>query len=132
MSASSRIPRLTSYGSRRGHEEDDDPAKLQALAGSYAFVPAGTTMFAYAPDLAVVQAHGVGRFDIHWKHGIITLDDVGADAVLRYRAGEAARTPRGEGRIRWGGASGKLIQYEIEGADGKLFTVQEHEIGRER
>jgi hypothetical protein len=112
-----------------GIGEEYDAAKLRALpAGSYAFVPAGTTMFAYSPEPAVVQVHGVGPFDIHWKHGMITLDDAEAETAFRFRRGETVRTPRGAGRIRWGGASENLIQYEIEAADGSLFTAQEHEI----
>lgn len=114
-----------------GIGEEYDPAKLQALpAGSYAFVPAGTTMFAHSPEPAVVQVHGTGPFDIHWKHGMVTLDDPDSETVFRFRRGETVRTPRGEGRIHWGGASGLLVQYEIDGADGSRYTVQEHEIGR--
>jgi quercetin dioxygenase-like cupin family protein len=114
-----------------GIGEEFDPTKLRPLpAGSYAFVPAGTTMFAYSPDPAVVQVHGVGPFDIHWKHGMITPEDPEGETAFRFGMGETVRTARGEGRIRWGGASGRLIQYEIEGADGSLFTVQEHELQR--
>jgi quercetin dioxygenase-like cupin family protein len=109
-----------------------DSTKLQALpAGSYAFAPAGTTMFAYSPEAAVVQVHGIGPFDTHWKHGMIALEDAGADTVFAFRMGELVRTPRGDGRIRWGGASGALVQYEIERADGSTAAVQEHEVRRQ-
>ncbi|MBA4160095.1 MAG: cupin domain-containing protein [Gemmatimonadetes bacterium] len=98
-----------------------DSTKLQALpAGSYAFAPAGTMMFAYSPEPAVVQVHGIGPFNTHWKHGMIALEDAGADTVFRFRMGEMVSTPRGDGRIRWGGASGALIQYDIERADGSI------------
>ncbi len=106
-----------------------DSTKLQALpAGSYAFAPAGTMMFAHSPEPAIVQVHGIGPFHIHWKDGMSTLDDPDAETVFRFRMGERVSTPRGEGRIRWGGASGALIQYEIERADGSIFGVQEHEV----
>ncbi len=108
-----------------------DSTRLQALpAGSYAFATAGTMMFAYSPEPAVVQVHGIGPFDTHWKHGMISLEDADADTVFRFRMGEMVSTPRGDGRIRWGGASGKLIQYDIERADGSVFAVREHEVRR--
>jgi hypothetical protein len=114
-----------------GFGEVFDSTKLQALpTGSYAFAPAGTMMFAYSPEPAVVQVHGIGPFDTHWRHGMVVLEDAGADTVFRFRKDEPVRTPRGDGRIRWGGASGALIQYEIERADGSIFGAREHEVRR--
>ena len=105
-------------------------ARLTPLpAGSYAFAPKGTTMFGYAPEATVVQVHGVGPFHIHWRNGMRTLDDVGAAGAFRFRKGETVRSPRGEGRIRQGYASGELVQYEVEGAAG-LFVAQEAELQR--
>ena len=113
-----------------GTGERFDRAKLTPLpAGSYAFAPKGTTMFAWAPEAAVVQVHGVGPFHIHWRGGMRTLDDPGAETAFRFRKGETVRSPRGAGRIRQGYASGELIQYEIEG-DGRLFVAQEAELRR--
>ena len=65
-----------------------DKSTLTALpAGSYAFAPAGTTMFGYAPHGAIVQVHGVGLFHIFWKHGSHQLGDADeANASVSARA----------------------------------------------
>jgi hypothetical protein len=104
-----------------------DRARLAALpTGSYGYAPKGSTMFAYAPDGAVVQVHGVGPFHINWKHGIATLDD--QPARFRFRRGERVSTSRGSGMIRQGYVSGPLVQYEIEGGPTGLFMAQERDL----
>ena len=105
-----------------------DPERLTALpTGSYAYAPKGSTMFAYAPEGAVVQVHGVGPFHIEWKHGAATLDD--KPASFRFRRGDRVAGPRGEGVIRQGYASGRLVQYEIDGGRHGLFMAQERDLG---
>ncbi|HEX2188705.1 MAG TPA: cupin domain-containing protein [Longimicrobiaceae bacterium] len=114
-----------------GVGETFDSAALRALpAGSYAFAPGGTTMFARSPEAAVVQVHGVGPFHIHWRDGLVTLDDAGADSTFRFRRGDEVATERGRGRIRNGYASGALVQYEIERADGELFMAEQRHVRR--
>ena len=106
-----------------------DSAALQPLTpGTYAFAPAGSTMFGYSPEAAVVQVHGIGPFHIHWREGMATLDDAGGSARFRFRKGEQVRSPRGRGQIRQGYASGAIVQYEIETEDGRLFMVAEAEL----
>jgi len=101
-------------------------AALQPLRpGDYAFAPKGSTMFAYCPDGAVVQVHGVGPFLIHWRHGLKTLDEAGAGATFTFRKGEKVNTSRGQGTIRQGYASGDIIQYEIEGVKGRFMADQQ-------
>lgn len=111
-------------------EAFDSTALRELKTGSYAFAPSGTTMFARSPGPAIVQVHGVGPFRIHWKHGLTTFDDPGGEAAFRFRRGDEVVTERGPGRIRHGYASGSLIQYEIEGADGTLFMAQESAVRR--
>lgn len=56
-----------------GFGDEFDPARLTPLpAGSYGYAPTGTTMFGYAPDGAVAQVHGIGPFQINWKHAFST------------------------------------------------------------
>ena len=111
-------------------ERFDSTALTKLEAGTYAFAPAGTTMFAYSPDGAVVQVHGVGPFHIHWRDGVKVLTEPGGAAAFRFRKGDEVASPRGAGRIRQGYASGALIQYEVEGADGALYMVSEHQLRR--
>lgn len=114
-----------------GVGEAFDSTALRALpAGSYAFAPSGTTMFARSPEPAIVQVHGIGPFHIHWRDGMKTLDDPGADAVFRFRKGDEVIAERGRGRVRQGYASGALVQYEVEGADGTLFMAPEGALRR--
>ena len=109
--------------------EFDSTALRELKTGAYAFAPAGTSMFGYSPDGAVVQVHGTGPFHIHWRDSVTVLDDPGSDKKFRFRKGEDVSTPRGPGRIRQGYASGKIIQYEIDGAAGP-FMVSEHQVER--
>ena len=106
-----------------------DRAALTPLKpGDYAFAPKGSTMFGYCPDGAVVQVHGVGPFLIHWKHGVVSLEDPAAAATFSFRKGEIVDGPRGRGIIREGYASGEIIQYEIEKEDGSRFMENQEEL----
>jgi hypothetical protein len=99
---------------------------LQELkAGSYAFAPKGSTMFAFSPDGAVVQVHGVGPFHIDWKGGLHTLDDADAKTVFRLAKGARVSSERGPARVAMGYASGTIIQYELEAVDGARFMADE-------
>lgn len=110
-------------------ERWESTALGELTPGTYAFAPAGSTMFGYSPDGAVVQVHGVGPFHIHWKNGLVTLDDPAGPATFRHRKGDRVQTPRGAGVIVQGYASGPLIQYEIEGDAGR-FTASESDVRR--
>ena len=108
-----------------------DKAALHELrAGDYAFAPKGSTMYGYCPDGAVVQVHGIGPFLIHWMHGAKTLNDSDAARTFKFRKGERVATPRGNGVIKEGYASGDVVQYEIEAADGTRFMANESETQR--
>jgi quercetin dioxygenase-like cupin family protein len=108
-----------------------DKAALKAIhAGDYAFAPKGSTMFGYCPDGAIVQVHGVGPFVIHWRHGAKTLDDADAASTFKFRRADRVNTPRGEGVIKEGYASGDIVQYEIESATGARFMASESETQR--
>jgi hypothetical protein len=106
----------------------------QMKAGSYAFIPKGSTMFGYTPEAAIVQVHGVGPFHIHWRDGnewrdsFKTLDHPDADKIFKFRKGERVFTKRGKGRIRQGFDTGEVKAYEIDGEDDKLFMAEEREI----
>lgn len=108
-----------------------DSSAVRALRpGSYVFIPAGTTMFGYVTDEAVVQVHGTGPFHIVWRHGAKVLDEPNAAESFRFRIGDNVVTPRGPGRIRQGYASGPIIQYEIEGENGVRFMAHQRQISR--
>lgn len=115
-------------------EKFDRGAMKELKAGSYAFIPKGSTMFGYTPEAAIVQVHGVGPFHIHWRAGtgwrdrLKTLDDPDAASVFKFKKGQAVVARRGRGRIRQGYDSGELIGYEIEGEDGILFAAEESEL----
>jgi quercetin dioxygenase-like cupin family protein len=112
-----------------GFGEHYDPSALRELrSGSYAFAPKGSWMFGYAPEEAVVQVHGVGPFQIHWHDGAKTLGEPDAGETFRFRRGDRVVSVRGTGRIVEGYASGTLIQYEVEKADGERFMEHEHEL----
>src|SRR5215831_18474904 len=111
-------------------EKYDRGAMRELKAGSYAFIPKGSTMFGWTPEAAIVQDHGVGPFHIHWRDGatwrekLKTLDDPDAAFVFKFKKGQAVVSPRGTGRIRQGYDSGEMIGYEIDGADGSLFAAE--------
>lgn len=112
----------------------DRGAMKELKAGSYAFIPKGSTMFGWTPEAAIVQVHGVGPFHIHWRAGaswrdtLKTLDDPDAASVFKFKKGQAVVTTRGAGHIRQGYDSGEMIGYEIDGADGGLFAAEESDI----
>lgn len=109
----------------------DRNALKEIPTGGYAFAPKGSTMFGSSEDGAVVQVHGIGPFHIHWMNGVKTLNDADAAATFTFRKGEHVHAPRGSGTIREGYASGDIIQYEIEAADGKRFMASQHDLRRE-
>jgi quercetin dioxygenase-like cupin family protein len=99
---------------------------LQELkAGSYAFAPKGSTMFGYSPDGAVVQVHGIGPFQIHWRGGLHTLDDPDAARTFQFTKGARVAAGSRSGRIVQGYASGAIVQYEIEGPPGERFMADQ-------
>jgi quercetin dioxygenase-like cupin family protein len=106
-----------------------DRARLTALhSGDYAFAPKESTMFGWCPDGAIVQVHGIGPFQIHWHHGLKTLDEPGS--TFTFRKGETVETPRGRGTIRQGYASGDIIQYEMALVNGTIVMVDQTEVRR--
>ena len=109
-------------------EEFDSTALQDLPSGSYAFAPAGATMFGYSPSGAVVQVHGVGPFSIHWRGAAHVMGEAGAEAVFRLRRDQQVSGPRGRGRIVAGYASGEIIQYEIQAADGSRFMALESDL----
>jgi quercetin dioxygenase-like cupin family protein len=119
-------------------EKFDRAAMKEMKAGSYAFIPKGSTMFGYTPEAAIVQVHGVGPFHIHWRAGntwwdnLKTLDDPDASSVFRFKKGERVVAKRGAGRIRQGYDSGEVIGYDVQRADGSLFMALEGELRRSR
>ena len=112
----------------------DRGAMKELKAGSYAFIPKGSTMFGWTPEAAIVQVHGVGPFHIHWRDGatwrdkLKTLDDPDAASVFKFTKGQQVLSKRGAGRIRQGYDSGEMIGYEIDGADGSLFAAEESDL----
>jgi quercetin dioxygenase-like cupin family protein len=109
-------------------EEYRAEALQELKTGSYAFAPKGSSMFGYSPAGAIVQVHGVGPFRIHWHGGLHTLDDADAKSVFRFARGELILVKGQSGRVAEGYASGKIVQYEIEGPDGERFMASEHEL----
>ena len=115
-------------------EKFDRGAMTELKAGSYAFIPKGSTMFGWTPEAAIVQVHGVGPFHIHWRAGstwrdrLKTLDDPDAASVFKFKKGDAVVARRGAGRIRQGYDSGEMIGYEIDGDDGTLFAAEERDL----
>ena len=85
-------------------------------------------MFGYSATGAIVQVHGIGPFRIHWHGGLHTLDDPDAKSVFRFARGARVMFKSEIGRIVEGYASGKIVQYEIEGADGQRFMASEQEL----
>ena len=76
-------------------------------------------------DGAIVQGHGVGPFRIHWHGGLHTLDDPDAKSVFRFARGARVMFKSQIGRVAEGYASGKIVQYEIEAADGQRFMASD-------
>jgi hypothetical protein len=119
-------------------EKFDRSAMVELKAGSYAFIPKGSTMFGWTPEAAIVQVHGVGPFHIHWRDGAVwrdrlkTLDDPDATTVFKFKKGQAVVAKRGTGRIRQGYDSGEMIGYEIDGDDGILFAAEERDLSPAR
>jgi quercetin dioxygenase-like cupin family protein len=111
-------------------EKWDSVSLRELKPGAYAFAPAGSTMFGYSPEGAVVQVHGVGPFHIRWQEGSATLDDPEGQERFRFRKGESVHAPRGRGRIRQGYASGAIVQYEVETEEGGLFMADEKDLRR--
>ena len=115
-------------------ERFDRSAMQELKAGSYAFIPKGSTMFGWTPEAAIVQVHGIGPFHIHWRAGngwrdtLKTLDDPDAATVFKFKKGQAVVAKRGTGRIRQGYDSGEMIGYEIDGDDGTLFAAEEADL----
>src|SRR5687768_12363062 len=116
-------------------DEKCDRAAMKKLeAGSYAFIPKGSTMCGYTPEAAIVQVHGIGPFHIHWRAGntwrdsLKSLDDPDAASVFKFKKGDLVVAKRGTGRIRQGYDSGEFIGYEIERADRSLFMAEEGEL----
>ena len=109
--------------------EEYKPETLQELkAGSYAFAPKGSTMFGHSPTGAIVQVHGVGPFRIHWHGGLHTLDDPDAKSVFRFARGARVVFKSRSATVAEGYASGKIVQYEVETADGERLMASEHEL----
>jgi cupin domain len=112
----------------------DRGAMKELKAGSYAFIPKGSTMFGWTPEAAIVQVHGIGPFHIHWRAGtswrdnLKTLDDPDAASIFKFKKGQPVVTVRGTGRIRQGYDSGEMIGYEIDGDDGSLFAAEESDL----
>ena len=117
-------------------EKFDRSTATEIKAGGYAFIPKGTTMFGFIPDGAIVQVHGIGPFHIHWRSGSRwldkdkNLDDPDAVKIFKFKKGDKVQTKRGKGKIRQGYFSGEVLQYEIEGDDGKLHMANEDELKR--
>jgi len=109
-------------------EEFDSTALRPLPTGTYAFAPAGVSMFAASPEPAVVQIHGIGPFHIRWRHGTVRSDEPGADSVFQFRAGQSVDGPRGPGRIVIGYASGPLIQYEVEDHNHKRYMAHQRDL----
>ena len=112
-------------------DEWDRDALTDLHPGDYAFAPKGSSMFGYCENGAVVQVHGIGPFNINWKHGAKTLDDADAAETFDFKRGEHVKTPRGSGIIRQGYASGDIIQYEIDPGNGKRFMADQDDVERE-
>lgn len=116
----------------------DRAAMKEMKAGSYAFIPKGSTMFGYTPEAAIVQVHGVGPFHIHWRAGntwwdnLKTLEDADASSFFKFKKGERVIAKRGAGRIRQGYDSGEFIGYEVQRANGSLFMALEGELRHSR
>jgi len=106
-------------------------ALQEIKAGGYAFAPKGSWMYAWSPDGAIVQVHGVGPFHVHWRHGSHRLDDADAKSVFRFARGTRVAFGNRTGVIAEGYASGKIIQYEVDPEGGERRMVDEDELKAE-
>ena len=119
-----------------GHEKFDRSVMKELKAGSYAFIPKGTTMFGMTPEAAVVQVHGIGPFHIHWRAGEgwwerdKSLDSPDAATIFKLKKGDVVTGARGRGRIKQGYYSGEILQYLVEREDGGLYMALPEEIQR--
>ena len=77
-------------------EEFDRNALRELETGGYAFAPRGSSMFAYSPDGAIVQIHGVGPFRIHWRAGKGLIRTSGLGLQVSGSGCDPARGPRPE------------------------------------
>jgi quercetin dioxygenase-like cupin family protein len=103
-------------------------ALQEIKVGGYAFAPKGSWMYAWSPEGAIVQVHGVGPFHIHWRNGSHRLDDADATSVFRFARGARVVFGDRSGVIAEGYASGKIIQYEVEEAGGERRMVDQDEL----
>jgi len=77
-------------------EKFDRAATQKLVAGGYAFIPKGTTMFGYTPEAAILQVHGIGPFRIQWRAG----KEVARPAAHARRRRRGRRVPFPQGRAR--------------------------------
>ena len=110
--------------------EFDEMQLHELRAGSYAFAPAGSSMFGFSRDGAIVQVHGIGPFKIHWRNGLHTLDDPDATRIFQFVRGMRLISPRGLGIVVEGYASGDIVQYELKADNGEHFMVDQRSLHR--
>lgn len=111
--------------------EKFDRAALKKLeTGSYAFIPKGSKTFSYTPEQAIVQFHGVGRFETNYPVAMKILSEPKDETAFKFKMGEHVIAKRGRGQVREGWAIGEIVEYRIEGDDGSLFMAQEEELQR--
>jgi len=109
--------------------DEYQPEALRKLpTGSYAFAPAGSSMFGFSPDGAIVQVHGVGPFKIHWLCGLAKLDAKDAQTIFNFTRGSRVQVGDRKGTVVEGYASGKIKQYEIESESGERFMAIEQSV----
>lgn len=120
-----------------GYEKFDRSVLQELKAGSYAFIPKGTTMFGMTPEAAVVQVHGIGPFHIHWRAGEgwwerdKTMDSPDAAGIFtHFKKGDLVTGARGRGTVKQGYYSGEILQYLVEREDGSLYMALPEEIRR--
>jgi hypothetical protein len=111
-------------------EKFDRAALTELGAGSYAFIPKGSSTFSYTPEQAIVQIHGVGQLDTHYPVVMKILSEPNDEAAFKFKMGDRVIAKRGRGQIRQGWAFGEIIEYKIEGDNGSLFMAQEEDLQR--
>jgi hypothetical protein len=116
-----------------------DTSKLRKLpVGSFVFIPHGTPMFGFAPDAVTVQIHGIGPFEQHWVVPLYTMTKAGAAETegstgadpkrFRFHLGQSVHSPRGDGKIQEGFATGTVVEYDLLTAKGQNIFAQENEL----